>query len=91
MGRVRNSEGSRAGHRAGPLKQANKKHKTGRHRSKGMLDTETRGKSLIKTLIPVHNQCLTLSLLRSCPNGRFHHQTTEGDEQTSREEEAGGY
>ncbi|CAG7818165.1 unnamed protein product [Allacma fusca] len=42
MGRVRNAK--QEVHRSGPLKQANKKHKTGRHRSKGVIDVETRGR-----------------------------------------------
>uniref|UniRef100_A0A0R3RS24 Pre-rRNA-processing protein TSR1 homolog n=1 Tax=Elaeophora elaphi TaxID=1147741 RepID=A0A0R3RS24_9BILA len=33
-----------AGHRAGPLKQINKKHKSGRHRSKGALNAVAGGK-----------------------------------------------
>ena len=45
MGRVRNSD--QVPHRAGPLVQDNKRHKAGKHRTKGMLDTETRGKSKI--------------------------------------------
>lgn len=31
------------GHRAGSLKQTNKKHKTGRHRSKGAIDNDQKG------------------------------------------------
>lgn len=31
-------------HRPGPLKQKNKPHKTGRHRSKGALDNLNKGK-----------------------------------------------
>jgi len=31
-------------HRPGPLKQANKAHKTGRHRSKGAIDNAQKGK-----------------------------------------------
>lgn len=31
-------------HRAGALKQKNKSHKTGRHRSKGAIDNEQKGK-----------------------------------------------
>lgn len=31
-------------HRPGPLKQANKSHKTGRHRSKGAIDNALKGK-----------------------------------------------
>lgn len=30
-------------HRAGVLKQKNKGHKTGRHRSKGQIDNEQKG------------------------------------------------
>lgn len=30
-------------HRAGSLKQTNKKHKTGRHRSKGAIDNDQKG------------------------------------------------
>lgn len=30
-------------HRAGALKQKNKAHKTGRHRSKGAIDNELKG------------------------------------------------
>lgn len=30
-------------HRAGALKQKNKTHKTGRHRSKGAIDNELKG------------------------------------------------
>lgn len=30
-------------HRAGALKQTNKAHKTGRHRSKGAIDNESKG------------------------------------------------
>lgn len=32
-------------HRAGLFKQQNKRHKVGRHRSKGQLDAEVKGKS----------------------------------------------
>lgn len=31
-------------HRAGALKQKNKTHKTGRHRSKGAIDNDLKGK-----------------------------------------------
>lgn len=34
-------------HRAGALKQKNKTHKTGRHRSKGTIDNEQKGKIVI--------------------------------------------
>ena len=30
-------------HRSGPLKQVNKSHKTGRHRSKGAINSEVKG------------------------------------------------
>lgn len=44
MGRVRNTGGGdQSTHRAGPLKQTNKKHKTGPHRSKRSIETESRG------------------------------------------------
>lgn len=32
-------------HRPGALKQTNKSHKTGRHRSKGTIDKDQKGKS----------------------------------------------
>lgn len=38
------------GHRAGALKQTNKAHKTGRHRSKGAIDNEQKGKISLKTI-----------------------------------------
>ena len=31
-------------HKAGPLKQKNKSHKYGRHRTKGLIDNANRGK-----------------------------------------------
>lgn len=34
-----------AAHRAGPLKQANKTHKTGRHRSNRAIDNALKGES----------------------------------------------
>lgn len=34
-------------HRSGPAKQDNKKHKTGRHRSKGILEIEKKGQYLL--------------------------------------------
>lgn len=34
----------RIAHRAGVLKQKNKAHKTGRHRSKGVIDNDQKGK-----------------------------------------------
>ncbi|KAK5645758.1 hypothetical protein RI129_004222 [Pyrocoelia pectoralis] len=37
-------------HRAGPLKQTNKPHKHGRHRSKGSISSTNRGKVSVKTL-----------------------------------------
>ncbi|VDK70088.1 unnamed protein product [Litomosoides sigmodontis] len=39
------------GHRAGPLKQSNKKHKSGRHRSKGAVDATVKGKVGCKAVI----------------------------------------
>ncbi|XP_077982954.1 pre-rRNA-processing protein TSR1 homolog [Glandiceps talaboti] len=36
------------GHRAGSLKQKNKTHKTGRHRSKGTIDNELKGRVSVK-------------------------------------------
>lgn len=38
------------GHRAGALKQKNKVHKTGRHRSKGAIDNELKGSYSIFTV-----------------------------------------
>lgn len=35
------------GHRAGALKQTNKSHKTGRHRSKGAIDNELKGMEFV--------------------------------------------
>lgn len=32
-------------HRSGALKQTNKHHKTGRHRSKGAIDNDQKGKT----------------------------------------------
>lgn len=37
-------------HRSGPLKQSNKSHKTGRHRSKGTIDNELKGRVSVKTI-----------------------------------------
>ncbi|PIK34033.1 hypothetical protein BSL78_29143 [Apostichopus japonicus] len=37
-------------HRAGPLKQKNKSHKTGRHRSKGQIDNVMKGRANVKVL-----------------------------------------
>nr|XP_017010616.2 pre-rRNA-processing protein TSR1 homolog [Drosophila takahashii] len=37
-------------HRPGPLKQANKAHKTGRHRSKGAIDNAQKGKIGLKAI-----------------------------------------
>lgn len=44
------------GHRAGALKQTNKAHKTGRHRSKGAVDNEQKG----NFLFPPSNQHCSL-------------------------------
>lgn len=35
-------------HRPGPLKQKNKAHKTGRHRSKGAIDNALKGKEFLE-------------------------------------------
>ena len=35
---------AQSAHRSGPMKQANKSHKTGGHRSKGMVDNQNRGR-----------------------------------------------
>ncbi len=37
-------------HRPGPFKHANKRHKTGRHRAKGTVDDENKGK-LVYTVV----------------------------------------
>jgi pre-rRNA-processing protein TSR1 len=37
-------------HRPGPFKHANKRHKTGRHRAKGTVDDENKGK-LVYTIV----------------------------------------
>lgn len=37
-------------HRSGPLKQTNKSHKTGRHRSKGAIDNALKGKCSAKVI-----------------------------------------
>ena len=37
-------------HRSGPLKQQNKSHKTGRHRSKGAVDNDNKGRIGIKAI-----------------------------------------
>ncbi|CAL8125495.1 unnamed protein product [Orchesella dallaii] len=55
MGRVRNA-GSEGSHRAGPLKQTNKKHKTGQHKSKRALDVETRGRVSSEGSISKHRR-----------------------------------
>ncbi|XP_022101232.1 pre-rRNA-processing protein TSR1 homolog [Acanthaster planci] len=36
-------------HRSGPFKQQNKAHKTGRHRSKGQIETQGKGRVNVKT------------------------------------------
>lgn len=40
-----------SGHRSGPLKQTNKSHKTGRHRSKGAIDNELKGKFFFRPFL----------------------------------------
>lgn len=37
-------------HRAGALKQTNKTHKTGRHRSKGAIDNELKGAYFVNNI-----------------------------------------
>ena len=39
---------SNIAHRAGPLKQQNKKHKTGKHASKGAIDDANKGRVSVK-------------------------------------------
>ncbi|XP_068153336.1 pre-rRNA-processing protein TSR1 homolog [Drosophila tropicalis] len=43
-------------HRPGPLKQTNKAHKTGRHRSKGAIDKALKGKVGLKAISHRHRQ-----------------------------------
>uniref|UniRef100_A0A1B0B9E2 Pre-rRNA-processing protein TSR1 homolog n=1 Tax=Glossina palpalis gambiensis TaxID=67801 RepID=A0A1B0B9E2_9MUSC len=43
-------------HRPGPLKQTNKPHKTGRHRSKGAIDNAMKGKMAEMTISHKHRQ-----------------------------------
>uniref|UniRef100_A0A1A9X530 Pre-rRNA-processing protein TSR1 homolog n=1 Tax=Glossina brevipalpis TaxID=37001 RepID=A0A1A9X530_9MUSC len=43
-------------HRPGPLKQTNKPHKTGRHRSKGAIDNAMKGKIAKSTVSHKHRQ-----------------------------------
>ncbi|XP_037901361.1 pre-rRNA-processing protein TSR1 homolog [Glossina fuscipes] len=43
-------------HRPGPLKQTNKPHKTGRHRSKGAIDNAMKGKMAKMTISHKHRQ-----------------------------------
>lgn len=45
-------------HRASALKQTNKAHKHGRHKSKGVLDNETKGKVSVKTITKRHRKNL---------------------------------
>lgn len=50
-------------HRAGALKQKNKAHKTGRHRSKGAIDNELKGthfvnKTFYEFLFLVNKLCM---------------------------------
>ena len=40
--------GGNVGHRSGPLKQANKSHKTGGHRSKGAVEAVNKGRVSLK-------------------------------------------
>ncbi|CAD7004634.1 pre-rRNA-processing protein TSR1 homolog [Ceratitis capitata] len=43
-------------HRPGPLKQTNKAHKTGRHRSKGAIENALKGRVSLKTVSHKHKQ-----------------------------------
>lgn len=57
----------REAHRSGALKQSNKSHKTGRHRSKGAIDNEQKGialnhKILVYSAIDVRIHILTILL-----------------------------
>lgn len=42
-------------HRPGSLKQTNKAHKTGRHRSKGSISSEVKGKIIYNAFYYFHN------------------------------------
>lgn len=46
-GNLRRMGTDQQGHRAGALKQKNKEHKTGRHRSKGAIDNELKGEQSV--------------------------------------------
>ncbi|XP_031632589.1 pre-rRNA-processing protein TSR1 homolog [Contarinia nasturtii] len=46
-------------HRAGALKQKNKVHKTGRHRSKGAIDNELKGKYSVLAITKKHKNAMT--------------------------------
>ena len=50
MSACRVMAGSGAAHRPGAFKQSNKGHNTGRHRSKGAVEKENRGRVGIKAL-----------------------------------------
>lgn len=43
-------------HRPGPLKQSNKAHKTGRHRSKGAIENALKGRVSLKAVSHKHKQ-----------------------------------
>lgn len=47
------------GHRAGALKQTNKSHKTGRHRSKGAIDNDQKGNSTVRKCL-VYIKCYSI-------------------------------
>ena len=47
-------------HRPGIFKQSNKAHKTGRHRSKGLIDKDTKG--LFTVCLQYYVKCMWLQL-----------------------------
>ena len=62
-------------HRPGPLKQQNKSHKTGKHRSRGAVDTATKGTDHRKscTILFQHVRVVGLSKIPICSvNVIFH-------------------
>ncbi|KAJ6642509.1 Pre-rRNA-processing protein TSR1 like, partial [Pseudolycoriella hygida] len=58
----------RVAHRAGVLKQRNKAHKTGRHRSKGVIENEQKGKVSVKTMTKRHKQLVRKDQRRNQAN-----------------------
>lgn len=49
-------------HRSGTLKQSNKLHKTGRHRSKGTIDKELKGKIEVNKKFGVISSSISFTL-----------------------------